>query len=432
MAVDAKLRHDFLSKGWVISNRIGGGGGGDVYLAYPKTFIDSIIQAAAAAPVVGRSQEEQLEYVLGAVSRAHDVLLKGGEWAAVLKIARSDPARTTREIDAMRKCIHPHLTRLVDADPSDRPSWFVMKFHPKGDLSVHQASFAGRRLDVLRKIRPVVDAVAVMHRDDLIHRDIKASNIFVSDSSEWVLGDFGIAYEKAGERLTEPDQSLWSKDWRADWVAGRKPEDFKPTVDVFGLAKVIHYMITGLKVPASQIDEPHADIRRLHPGAPGVQEVYDLLVGHVVGKESQLQSKSATEFAARIDAVLRDTSGDTETLVFSFVSADAPTHVDDRLMDTFHNLAIKLPHDTGRLELMIRLAGTGSPSGILTLRDMDGVKMAKRDLELFNTSPVAGYGRWSSPVLFPFKNRIPAGWYLLSIDLKLGAGSITGLTITAR
>ena len=60
MAVDAKLRHDFLSKGWVISNRIGGGGGGDVYLAYPKTFIDSIIQASAAAPVVGRSQEEQL------------------------------------------------------------------------------------------------------------------------------------------------------------------------------------------------------------------------------------------------------------------------------------------------------------------------------------------------------------------------------------
>ena len=52
MAVDAKLRHDFLSKGWVISNRIGGGGGGDVYLAYPKTFIDSIIQAAAAVALM--------------------------------------------------------------------------------------------------------------------------------------------------------------------------------------------------------------------------------------------------------------------------------------------------------------------------------------------------------------------------------------------
>src|SRR5207248_10652013 len=88
-----------------------------------------------------------------------------------------------------------------------------------------------------------------------------------------------LAYEKGGDRFTEADQTLFSKDWRPYWVAGRKPEDFERTVDVFGLAKVIHYMITGLKVPASQIDEPHADIRKLYPGAPGVDQVHDLLAG---------------------------------------------------------------------------------------------------------------------------------------------------------
>src|SRR4051812_46368290 len=110
MAVDAKLRQEFQRRGWVIADRIGGGGGGEVYLAYRKLFIDAVITAAAAAPVHGRSQEEQLDLVTRAVSSAHDVLLKGGEWAAVLKVAKPnhDPARTKREIEAMRKCVHSH------------------------------------------------------------------------------------------------------------------------------------------------------------------------------------------------------------------------------------------------------------------------------------------------------------------------------------
>jgi len=206
-------------------------------------------------------------------------------------------------------------TRVIDRHGS--------QFHPKGDLQDHQPSYAGRPLDVLRKIRPVVDAVAVMHRYDLIHRDIKARNIFVSESEAWsVLGDFGIAYEKGGDRFTEADQTLFSKDWRPDWVAGRKPEDFERTVDVFGLAKVIHYMITGLKVPASQIDEPHADIRKLYPGAPGVDQVHDLLAGHVVARENQLQSRSATEFATRVDAVLREVSQEPKEAAGLFVHID--------------------------------------------------------------------------------------------------------------
>ena len=141
---------------------------------------------------------------MSSVSTVHDLLLKGQDWAAVLKIAKGNPARTKREIEAMRKCVHPHLTRLIDADPSDRPTWFVMQFHPKGDLQDHQPSYAGRPLDVLRKIRPVVDAVAVMHRYDLIHRDIKARNIFVSESEAWVLGDFGSRTKRAGIDSPKP------------------------------------------------------------------------------------------------------------------------------------------------------------------------------------------------------------------------------------
>jgi len=49
MAVDAKLKLDFHSKGWVISRKIGEGGGGEVHLAYRRAFVDALHSGVMAA-----------------------------------------------------------------------------------------------------------------------------------------------------------------------------------------------------------------------------------------------------------------------------------------------------------------------------------------------------------------------------------------------
>ena len=51
----------------------------------------------------------------------------------------------------------------------------------------------------------VLSALEFCHRSNILHRDIKPDNIFVSNFGEYKLGDFGIAREGGG-RITTMSQ----------------------------------------------------------------------------------------------------------------------------------------------------------------------------------------------------------------------------------
>jgi serine/threonine protein kinase len=148
-----------------------------------------------------------------------------------------------------------------------------MECHPGGAIHNRTKEYAGRALEALRRIRPLVEAVKALHASNLIHRDIKPNNIYVALDGRWVLGDLGIVFDRDAERITiAPQQEEFlSRDWRPDWVAHRRPEDYSTAVDVFMLAKTLYYMVAGgTKVAASQIDEPEFLLQGKFPEEPGM------------------------------------------------------------------------------------------------------------------------------------------------------------------
>jgi tetratricopeptide (TPR) repeat protein len=89
---------------------------------------------------------------------------------------------------------HPYIGRLLDAGttPDGRP-YFVMEY-VEGQPIISYC--ADHRLDlaaVLELFRKVCDAVSCAHRNLVVHRDLKASNILVSADGNPKLLDFGIA-----------------------------------------------------------------------------------------------------------------------------------------------------------------------------------------------------------------------------------------------
>ena len=42
-------------------------------------------------------------------------------------------------------------------------------------------------------IKQLVSAVAFLHQNKIVHRDIKLENCFINDKNDLFLGDFGIA-----------------------------------------------------------------------------------------------------------------------------------------------------------------------------------------------------------------------------------------------
>jgi eukaryotic-like serine/threonine-protein kinase len=104
-------------------------------------------------------------------------------------------ARFSREVDVLGRVRHPGIVEVLDVGRADdgRP-WFAMELLAGEDLDTRIAR-RGRLTPAaaLAVLDPVCDALASAHDAGIIHRDIKASNVFLAEDGRVVLLDFGIA-----------------------------------------------------------------------------------------------------------------------------------------------------------------------------------------------------------------------------------------------
>ncbi len=118
-----------------------------------------------------------------------------------------DPAvrreRALREAEAAQRIDHPGIVEIYDVflDDDEQP-WIVMAYikgRTLADLIEERA--LGER-EVARFGLHVVDALSAAHLQGVIHRDVKPTNIVISEADEVFLVDFGIAHLRDRGRLT--------------------------------------------------------------------------------------------------------------------------------------------------------------------------------------------------------------------------------------
>lgn len=103
-------------------------------------------------------------------------------------------ARFQREVEIVQALDHPAVVRLFDAGVGDDGRPFLcmelLDGHPLSEM-IH----ARRRLSLAETttvLSPLCDALAIAHARNIVHRDVKASNVMVC-GERVVLLDFGIA-----------------------------------------------------------------------------------------------------------------------------------------------------------------------------------------------------------------------------------------------
>ena len=82
-------------------------------------------------------------------------------------------------------------------------------------------------------------------------------------------------------RMTKADPAH-SRDWVPDWVQFGQERTYAPTVDVFALAKVAHYLLDGENVMASQMPRRLKVLRGKYTGAPGLDAMLSFLDTKVI------------------------------------------------------------------------------------------------------------------------------------------------------
>jgi serine/threonine protein kinase len=169
----------------------------------------------------------------------HVILASGEEQALKVYQAGFSHERTTREIEAMKRCTHPNICRLssVMAFAIAEEHYFLSleEYLPGGTLSARLVTGGLLALASALSIgRQLVSAVAHIASLELVHRDLKPDNIlFRLDRRTPVIVDFGIVRDLVDSSLTQtwlrqgpgtpffapPEQLRNEKaliDWRSD------------------------------------------------------------------------------------------------------------------------------------------------------------------------------------------------------------------------
>jgi len=186
----------------------------------------------------------------GAVYYADDPVL---DRAVALKVLRSEVAASGRartrfllEGKAAAQLRHPNIVPVYDAG-ADGDQYFIAYAHIKGETledEIDRGVPDPRRS--AENCRRLADALQYAHSLDIVHRDVKSSNVMVDTNGEVHLMDFGLARViGSDERLTHDGTLLGTPAYMAPEQASAELGEVGPGSDQYSLGVVLYESLCG-------------------------------------------------------------------------------------------------------------------------------------------------------------------------------------------
>lgn len=165
--------------------------------------------------------------------------------------------RFRSEAVTIAKLRHPNILQVFDHGDENGVRYIVSEFVDGGTL----ADQIGAPLPVdyvVQMLRPVASALDYAHARDVVHRDVKPSNVLLARDGTAVLSDFGLAKMMTGAapRLTRTGAVVGTPEYMSPEQA--MGEDAGAASDRYALAVIAYEMLTG-SVPFSA-DTPLATL----------------------------------------------------------------------------------------------------------------------------------------------------------------------------
>ena len=227
---------------WYITKQLGAGSYGKVFEIQRTDALDGTVYRGALKAITIPSSPEELQSVLD-----EDGLDRQG----ASSYFRETVVALNREIALMNKVKgHSNIVSYEDHDViehTDGIGWNILiRMELLTPISQYFKQFDTiPRQAVLRLGIDLCRALEVCEKYSIIHRDIKPANIFVSDTGDFKLGDFGVA--RTASASTGASTFAGTVNYMAPEVFRR--EKYTASVDTYSLGLVMYQLLNANRMP---------------------------------------------------------------------------------------------------------------------------------------------------------------------------------------
>jgi serine/threonine-protein kinase len=247
---------------------------------------------------------------MATVWRATDEVLGRSD---AVKVLRQDLAedldlveRFRLEAVAAARLSHPAVVRVFDTGVDEGICYIVMELHEGTNLADILSDGPLSPAEAARIVRDALQGLAHAHREGVIHRDVKPSNILVDRSGLVKVTDFGIAKAAfAGGDVTTTGNLLGTAKYLAPEQVEGEPVDGR--ADLYSAGIVLYEALTG-RPPFEADNHLATATMRLTapprpPGAlrPGIPRPLEGVVLRALARQPDERFQTAEEMSAAID-----------------------------------------------------------------------------------------------------------------------------------
>lgn len=193
---------------------------------------------------------------------------------------------------------HPNIVTIYDLGEDHGHVFIAMEYLRGESLRKRIARGKPSVEDSLRMITEIAGGLAHAHRQGIVHRDIKPSNIFLCDSGQIKILDFGLAHVNSS-RLTRTGQVLGTPDYMSpEQVLGRRVDRRS---DVFSLGSVSYELLTGHRPFAGRFIEKvlfkivYEEAQLMESYDPSIRPELSRIVRKALAKRQKDRFQSMTE-----------------------------------------------------------------------------------------------------------------------------------------
>lgn len=154
------------------------------------------------------------------------------------------------EAQKLARFKHANIVTIHNFFPANGTAYFVMPYYEGESLEeyLHRKKKPLNEAEILKFIHPILNGLEAVHKEKILHRDITPGNIYLRNSGDPLLIDFGaarVAVGKASRSLT----MVLTQGYAPMEQYNEKGERQGPWSDIYALGAVMYHCISGNPPP---------------------------------------------------------------------------------------------------------------------------------------------------------------------------------------